>query len=109
VLLHWLGSEETLPTAIERGYYVSFGPALLYSRKLQRMARKADRSLVVLESDSPVAYRPLGGARGPSLIPSVAFRLSELWNVSFSRTLQTCTENSMKFLSRKVKPLPSRP
>jgi TatD DNase family protein len=98
VLMHWLESEETLPKAMEMGYYVSFGPALLYSRKLQRMALKADPSLVLLETDSPVPYSPLGGVKGPMLIPSVAFKLAEIWGSGFRDTLDACNRNALRFI-----------
>jgi TatD DNase family protein len=100
VLMHWLDSEEALPKAMELGYYVSFGPALLYSKRLQRAALKADPSLVLLETDSPVSYGPLGGAHGPMLIPTVAFKLSELTGRGFQDTLEECSRNSLRFLGR---------
>lgn len=98
VLLHWLENEEALPRAMGMGCRVSFGPALLYSRKLQRMAKSCDRSLVLVESDSPVAYAPLGGVRGPSTVPSVVFKLAELWGTSFEEARVISTENAMVFL-----------
>lgn len=100
-LMHWLESEEALPKAIESGYFVSFGPALLYSKKLQRIASRADPSQILLESDSPVGYSPLGGVRGPMLIPSVAFKLAELKGERFPETMARCAENSLRFLGKK--------
>lgn len=97
VLMHWLESEEAVSKATDLGYFVSFGPALLYSRKLQRMALRADRDRVLLETDSPVAYSPLGGASGPMLIPSVAFKLAEVWGQGFRDTLEACNRNSLRF------------
>ncbi|MDG6990526.1 MAG: TatD family hydrolase [Nitrososphaerota archaeon] len=101
VLMHWLESEEALPTAMERGYFVSLGPALLYSKRLQRIAGRADPSLILLESDSPVPYAPIGGARGPTLIPSVAFRLAEVRGEPFDEVLTRCNLNALRFLGRK--------
>ena len=101
VLLHWLESESELPEATRRGYFVSLGPALLYSKRLQRIAARADPSLLLLESDSPVSYSPLGGVRGPMLIPSVAFRLAEIRGEPFDRTLALCAQNSLRFLGEK--------
>jgi TatD DNase family protein len=98
VLMHWLESEEALPMAIGRGYFVSFGPALLYSKKLQRMAGKADPEQVLLESDSPVGYGPLGGVAGPYLIPSVAFRLAETWGKPFADVVAQTVRNAARFL-----------
>ena len=101
VLMHWLESEGALPTAMDRGYFVSFGPALLYSKRLQRIAGRADPSLILLESDSPVPYAPIGGARGPTLIPSVAFRLAEVRGEPFDEVLTRCNLNALRFLGRK--------
>ena len=101
VLMHWLESEEAVPKAMEKGYYVSFGPAIVYSKKLQRVAARADPSLVLLESDSPVRYGPLGGVAGPALIPSVAFKLAEILGEPFQDTLDGCAENSLRFLGEK--------
>ncbi len=98
VLLHWLESEEALPTALAKGYFVSFGPAVLYSKKLQRMAARSEPGQVLAETDSPVTYRPLGGVQGPSLVPSVVFRLAELWGVRFEAARETIAANAARFL-----------
>jgi TatD DNase family protein len=102
VLMHWLEDEGALPIATGRGYYVSFGPALLYSKKLQRMARKSNSDLVLAESDSPVTYGPLGAVHGPSLIPSVLFKLAELWEKPFDETQEAVYANALRYLARKV-------
>jgi TatD DNase family protein len=81
-----------------RGYYVSFGPALLYSRKLQRMASGLDPALVLVESDGPVTFAPLGGAGGPALIPTVVFKLAELWNLTFSEAEDRILRNGLSYL-----------
>lgn len=98
VLMHWLENEEVLPDALGRGYFVSFGPAVLYTKRLQRMAARCPSDQVVAETDSPVAYRPLGGASGPSLIPSVAFKLADFWGVSFEEARAAVAGNAMRFL-----------
>jgi TatD DNase family protein len=98
VLMHWLESEESLPAALDRGYFVSFGPALIYSKKLQRMARGCDQRSVLVESDSPVGYSPLGGVHGPSLVPSVVFKLAELWGEAFDEVRETTTANAARYL-----------
>ena len=101
VLLHWLESEDALPRAMVRGYFVSFGPALLYSKRLQRIALRADPDLTLLESDFPVTYTPLGGVAGPMLIPSVAFKLAEVRGAPFTDTLERCAVNSLRYLGEK--------
>ena len=103
VLMHWLEAEEALPAAIQRGYFVSFSPALLYSKKLQRLARRCDPALALAESDSPVAYAPLGGVHGPTLVPSVAFRLAELWGMPPLDAISLTSGNAERFLGRHSK------
>jgi TatD DNase family protein len=97
VLMHWLESEQALPHALERGYFVSYGPALLYSKRLQRMAARTPPTQVLTETDSPVPYRPLG-AKGPSLVPSVVFRLAGLWGVRFDEAREVLLANALRFL-----------
>ncbi len=98
VLMHWFQSEEGLPRAMDSGYFISFGPALVYSKRLQRLAARCDRSQVLTETDFPVQYEPLRRARGPVLVPSVVFRLAEIWGVSFEEARLITTRNATRFL-----------
>ena len=98
VLMHWFQSETVLPAVIEAGYFVSFGPAILYSKRLQRMAIRSGPGQVLTETDSPVHYSPLGGVRGPSLVPSVVFKLAELWGESFEEARETIRGSAIRFL-----------
>jgi len=98
VLMHWFQGEAELREAGDRGYFISFGPALLHSKKLQRMASSLDPSCVMAESDGPVAFVPLGGAGGPSLIPAVVFKLAELWKKTFLETRMLLVNNGLTFL-----------
>ena len=45
LLMHWFEGEEFVRDLRDRGYFVSFGPALLYSKKLQRIASSYDPTL----------------------------------------------------------------
>jgi TatD DNase family protein len=98
VLLHWFQGESNLGKAEERGYFVSFGPALLQSRRLQRMASSLEPSQVLAESDGPVSFAALGGVGGPSLIPTVAFKLAWLWNLTFSEAEKRLLSNTLGYL-----------
>jgi TatD DNase family protein len=98
VLMHWYQGEELLQEVMEKGYYTSFGPSLLYSKKLQRMALFSSHDRVLTETDSPVPFGPLGGVHGPSLLPSVVFKLSELWGQRFEETRAALTDNAVRFL-----------
>ena len=98
VLMHWFQGEGLVGEVSERGYFMSYGPSLLYSKKLQRMARRSPRDQVLTETDFPVAFGPIGGGHGPSLLPSVVFKLSELWGEAFEDARATVAANSMRFL-----------
>ena len=102
VLLHWFEGSEVAPRAAAEGYYVSFGPAILYSKKLAGIARSYPADLILTESDAPVTYSPLGEAvSGPSLIPSVVFFLSQLLGRGFAETANIVLENSKRYLEGK--------
>lgn len=102
VLLHWFQGEELLGRANERGCYASFGPAILISKKLQRIAVAWDRSRVLVESDGPVAFASLEDASGPPLVPSVVFKLAELLGMPFSDATQLLLGNTLAFLAGKA-------
>jgi len=103
VLMHWFQAEESLPRVLDSGYFVSFGPSFIYSKRLQRMAARCDPSQVLPETDFPVGFGPLGGARGPLLVPSVVFRLSEVWGMPFEEARMTTCRNVMRFVGSSEK------
>ena len=99
VLMHWFQDERHLSEVMGRGYMVSLGPSVLYSKRLQRMARECTQSLVLTETDFPVEFGPLGAVRGPSLIPSVVFKLSEVWGRPYEETRAQVCANADLYLS----------
>jgi len=98
VLMHWFQSEECLREVLDRGYFVSFGPPILYSKKVQRLAARCgpDRSLT--ETDSPISYGPIGGVHGPVLVGSVVFKLAEIWRTNFEQARSTVMANAIRYL-----------
>ena len=101
VLMHWFEGEEQLDEVVSRGYFVSFGPALLYSSKLGRIVRKMDSNLILTESDAPVAFRALDGIGGPHTIPSVLFRILELrGGNNFDELAVTVSTNLDRFVAK---------
>jgi TatD DNase family protein len=99
VLMHWFEGEDSLREVASRGYLVSVGPAILYSKKIRRIAASVPGDSVLTESDGPVAYNALGGRSGPSLIPSVLFGLAETRGVSFEEQGREVESNLRRFLS----------
>jgi TatD DNase family protein len=98
VLMHWFEGEDSLREVASRGYLVSVGPAILYSKKIRRIAASVPGDSLLTESDGPVAYNALGGRSGPSLIPSVLFGLAETRGVSFEEQGREVEGNLRRFL-----------
>ncbi len=98
VVMHWFESEPLVPEVIERGYFVSVGPAVLYSKKIRRIAQGIPFGSILTESDGPVAFGPLGGANGPDLIPSVLFCLAGLRRESYGDLEKQVEENTKRLL-----------
>jgi TatD DNase family protein len=98
VLLHWFEDEATANVAAQRKCYVSFGPALLYSKKLKRIATAYADSLILTESDGPVSFSALGKIGGSFLIPSVVFRLAEAKRKTYEELGGMLVENCQAFL-----------
>jgi TatD DNase family protein len=102
VLLHWFEGESMLKTAAERGYYVSVGPALLYSKKLESIVRKYDHEFVLAETDGPVVYSALGNqVGGVHLLATVVFKIAQLWRIGFEQAAMALEENATRYLSTK--------
>ncbi len=98
VLLHWFQGEELLGEASKAGYFISFGPSLLYSKRLQRMASACDPKFLLTETDGPVPFEPLGGVSGPSLIPSVVFKVAQLRQMAFQDAAELIYANGLAYL-----------
>lgn len=100
VLLHWFQSEELSSYASSRGYYVSFGPAILYSKRIQRIAKSYPIDLILVESDGPVKFLVDKKYDGPYLIPSVIFKLSEILSLQYFELVERIASNSINFISK---------
>ena len=101
VMMHWFeGQEEgAVRDVVSRGYYVSFGPAILYSKKIRRLAERVPQERLLTESDGPVPFKALGGASGPDVVASVLFGLAELRGRGFAEMGTRVEENSRAYLA----------
>jgi len=102
VLLHWFdGTNDQLKTSSDRGYLISFGPALLYSKRLQELARSAEISTLLTETDGPVRFRGApfeGKATMPSFIIHVTRKMAELKSISTVAVQDAVWENFKKLI-----------
>ena len=101
VLLHWYdGPAETLPLIRERGYCISIGPAVLYSRRIAELARASDPTIILSETDGPVTYRGLFNDQltEPSHVLEVVRRLAEIRSTALDNMRDTIFSNFRRFI-----------
>jgi TatD DNase family protein len=105
VLLHWFqGTESELEETMERGYFVSFGPPVVYSRRMERLLSASRLDRLLLETDSPVRYPACFESREsfPTMIGSVYFKAASLKEVEVRELERTIEKNASLFLGRPV-------
>lgn len=106
VLLHWFsGSKKDLKLANDRGYYVSFGPALLYAKDKPELLINSNKDLILIETDGPVRYPKCFQNKMalPSYLISVAYAISNIINLSYEEVCELLYKNSMKYLNQRIK------
>ena len=106
VLLHWFsGAPDQLKVACERGYYISYGPALVYSKKTKRLASSTPLDLILTETDGPVRFGAAFQNRVaiPAFIPSIVYTLSSLHKLGFEDMRRIIFDNALKYLGVKTK------
>ena len=101
VLLHWFAGElQELCEATSRGYYASFGPALVYSKNKRRLAASMPSEYILTETDGPVHF---GGCFGgkmalPAFLPSVLFTIASVLKLPYDDAVTLVQRNSERYL-----------
>ena len=104
ILFHWYdGPIENLHLFKERGYWISIGPAVSYSRRISEIAHAADLSILLSETDGPVSYRGLYGDKltQPSFVVAVVDKIAELKGLTPEIVRDQIVSNFQKFTSAK--------
>jgi len=105
VLLHWFkGDLVDVKRAMDSGYYVSFGPALVYSKRMRMIAKSMSEEYILTETDGPVAYGACFGGRMalPTFLSSVTFALASTLKRTYWDVLKMVYENSMRYLGLRL-------
>ena len=100
-LLHWFdGSKKQLQKAMDMGFFVSYGPVLVYANDKQTLLSKTDDSKILVETDGPVRFSRCFEMKSGqvSFIPSVIFCASKILNKSFDEMTLLLESNSKSFL-----------
>jgi TatD DNase family protein len=106
VLIHWFsGNKEQLRKCMDRGYYVSFGPAVLYSEDKRVLLKKADKNRILTETDGPNKYSHCFGdypALTSSFLTTVVKAISEVITMSYQEALEMLTVNWCQYVGRRL-------
>lgn len=101
VNLHWFaGSKKQLKRATDAGYYVSYGPELVYSEDKRSLLIDTPRELVLVETDGPVRYSRCFENKTalPSFLPSVVFTLARTLRLNYDDVCSMLIHNSANYL-----------
>ena len=103
VLLHWFaGTESELSKANDKGYFVSFGPAIVYSNRMQKLACKASTDLILIETDGPVSYGACFGGKmaEPTFLASVWHSLSYVLGIKPAELEHKLEQNFATYIGK---------
>lgn len=105
-VFHWYeGSKKNLKKINEMGFFVSFGPYILYNKEKQNMLRESEKNLVLIETDGPVGYKGCleNVLTTPTLILSILYSISNIFEKPFQETSELLFLNASRFIDCQLK------
>jgi TatD DNase family protein len=106
VLLHFFtGSPDSLSKAIENGYYISEGPAAVYSGIIREAVRKVPIMNLLTETDGPVRFYkpPFNGNRTtPAFISQVVKAIADIKKTDVQGVAEKIARNFEQFFTLKL-------
>jgi len=101
MLLHWFdGNKQQLKKAMDMGFFVSYGPLLVYAKDKQVLLSNSEIDRILVETDGPVKFSRCFEQKTAqiSFIPSVIFCASKVLKKSFDELTSILEKNSNRFL-----------
>lgn len=101
MLLHWFdGNKQQLNKAMDMGFYVSYGPLLVYAKDKQVLLSKSKIDRILVETDGPVKFSRCFEQKMAQLsfIPSVIFCASKVLKKSYDELTSILEKNSNCYL-----------
>lgn len=101
MLLHWFdGSKQQLKKAMDLGFYVSFGPILIYANDKKVILENTEIDRILVETDGPVKFSRCFDQKAAqvSFIPSVIFCASKVLKKTFDELATILENNSNRYL-----------
>jgi len=102
VLLHWFdGNKNQLKQAMDLGFFVSYGPVLIYANDKQVLLPKTNTEQILVETDGPVKFSHCFNYKSTQIqfLPSVVHCASKLLKTTYDDLLIQLEKNSQKFLN----------
>ncbi len=100
-LLHWFdGNKKQLKKAMDMGFYVSYGPVMVYAKDKQVLLSNTDSERILVETYGPVKFSKCFEQKSAqiSFIPSVVFCVSKVLRETFENISLLLEKNSKSFL-----------
>ncbi|MDG6223733.1 MAG: TatD family hydrolase [Candidatus Bathyarchaeota archaeon] len=105
VILHWFSQPHVLiSTIVDRGYYITEGPATIFSGGIKTVIRETPLTNLITETDGPVRFRakPFNGElTTPSCIPTIVEAIAELKKMNKTEVANQIYENFVNFFGVK--------
>ncbi len=101
ILFHWFaGSESELGKLHGKGYYSSFGPSILFSKRIIELVKHSEPGLILTETDCPTIFRSLNESPStPLLVSSVAFKLGMILHMPMNDVCELISTNAREYLA----------
>jgi TatD DNase family protein len=101
ILLHWFaGSKKQLKTVMEREYFVSYGPAMLYAKDKQVLLSETNPQRILVETDGPVKFSRCFGFKVGQIafLPSVVFCAAKVLRTTYDDISKQIEQNCKHYL-----------
>jgi TatD DNase family protein len=101
ILLHWFaGSKKQLKAVMEREYFVSYGPAMLYAKDKQILLSETSAERILVETDGPVKFSRCFGFKAGQIafLPSVVFCAAKVLHTTYDDISNQLEQNCKHYL-----------
>jgi len=102
ILLHWFdGNKNQLKHAMDSGFFISYGPVLIYANDKQTLLSKSNIEQILVETDGPVRFSHCFNYKTTQIqfLPSVVYCASKILKISYDALLTQLEKNSKMFLN----------
>ncbi len=102
ISLHWFdGKKKHLEKAMDLGFFVSYGPLLIYSKDKQIMLLKTYENKILVETDGPVRFSKCFRHRPAQVcfIPSIVLAASIILNKTYDELSIILEQNAKLYLN----------